>query len=176
MKGVITSCIAELVEKKFGNEVLTRVLTAADLPKSVRASMGADIDDAKVIAMIGAVCKETNLSQTQVFDAFSEYWVSEFAPRMYGVYYRESTNARDFLSNMGKVHEKITASMPNARPPKFDYSWPDTNTMLMGYQSDRGLIDLLVSLAKAVGTYYNTPLQVTKVSSTQIKVTFPKGS
>ena len=174
MKGVITSCIAELVEKQFGSEMVSRVLSAADLPKSVRASMGADIDDAKVIKTIGAICDETKLSQEQVFDAFSEYWVSTFATRMYGVYYRESTNAREFLLNMGKVHEKITASMPNARPPRFDFSWADANTLIMGYHSDRGLIDLLASLIKAVGTHYKTPLKVSKLSSNQIKIIFPQ--
>ena len=134
------------------------------------------MDDAKVIKMIGAICAETKLSQTQVFDAFSEYWVSDFAPRIYKVYYSESHNARDLLLNMEKVHEKITASIPNAHPPRFDYSWQNDNTLIMGYHSKRGLIDLFVSLAKAVSNYYKTPLQVTKLSDTQIKIVFPHSS
>lgn len=173
MKGVIVSCIAELVEEKFGGEMLSQVLATADLPKSVRASMGSDIDDAKVMQLIGAVCSEAKLTQTQVFDAFSEHWVSVFAPRMYGMYFRQSTTARDLFLNMDNVHEKITKAMPNAHPPRFGYSWVDNNTLIMEYHSSRGLIDLLVSLVRAVGNHYNTPLQVSKLSPTQVKIGFP---
>jgi len=167
------SCIYEMLEKKLGDEGVNRIFAAADIPKSARASMSADIDDAKILRLLGTISSETKLSQAQVLDTFSEYWVGVYAPRIYGVYYRNATNAKDFLLNMGKVHEQITASMPNAHPPKFNYSWLDDNTMVMEYHSNRGLVDLMHSLIKAVGNYYKTPLKTEKAGLNKVKVTFP---
>ena len=66
--------------------------------------------------------------------------------------------------------------MPNAKPPRFDYQWINENVLIMIYQSERGLIDFMVGLAKGVGNYFGESLKITKLSDTEIKIVFPNNT
>lgn len=64
--------------------------------------------------------------------------------------------------------------MPLTTPgPRFDYQWKDDRTLVMHYKSDRGLVDILVGLIKAVGRYYKEALKVKKLNEHEGEVLFP---
>jgi hypothetical protein len=69
----------------------------------------------------------------------------------------------------------MTKSVPNASPPRFEYQWTDARTLVMIYRSERGLVDLVVGLAKGVGTYYGEPLEVTKLGPDRVQIVFLRG-
>ena len=81
--------------------------------------------------------------------------------------------AKDFLLNMDKIHEATTRTVPDARPPKFQYKWKDDKTLIMIYNSQRNLMPFLLGLIKGVGKYYNTNLQVNQLSSKEVEIKFP---
>lgn len=170
MKGVIIVCLKELVCSKFGEEKWNEIMENSD-SKGVIFLAGADIEDSKALSMVDATCKVLNISLTQAADAFGDYWVSTYAKKMYSGYYKPTT-AKDFLLQMDDVHVRLTKSIPNAKPPRFSYDWKDDNTLIMSYQSHRGLIDFLAGLAKGVGNYFNEPLSVTKLGNSKIQVSF----
>jgi len=70
-------------------------------------------------------------------------------------------------------HEASTRSIPDARPPQFDYEWKDGRTLIMHYKSHRGLIDFLVGLVRGVGKHFKEDLQVTKLSADKVQIVFP---
>ena len=67
----------------------------------------------------------------------------------------------------------MTKNIPNASPPRFDYEWNDTNTLIMKYKSNRNLIDILVGLVKGVGNYFQEDLTVSKTGMDKVQVVFP---
>jgi hypothetical protein len=91
---------------------------------------------------------------------------------MYPLFYERHAMARDFLLDMNSVHVQMTRMMEQARPPRFDYEWKDDRTLLMRYQSQRGLIDFMVGLAKGVGRYYQEDIQVTKLGPDKVRIMF----
>lgn len=121
---------------------------------------------------MNSVCKVLNISLTQAADAFGDYWVNEYAVKIYKSYYSPKS-AREFILNMDKVHQMITQNMANAHPPRFDYEWDDDKTLVMTYKSRRNLIDFLVGLLKGIGNHYNEKLQVTKLGEDKVKIVFP---
>jgi len=172
MKGVIVSCIAELVKEKFGQDQWDAILKDVEgNPKSTYLATE-DVDDNIALGIIDSLCKTLNITMAQAADAFGEHWVNEFAPRIYEAYYRNVDNAKDFLLNMDQIHKTTTQSIPNAHPPRFDYEWQDDKTLIMKYNSSRGLIDILVGLVKGVGIYFLDNLVVTKLSDDRIKIVF----
>ena len=50
----------------------------------------------------------------------------------------------------------------------------DADTLVMTYQSERGLIDLAVSMTKAIGTYFREEIKVTKLSTTRLEIVFSR--
>jgi len=174
MKGVIAACLAELVKEKYGKEKWAAVLEDAGLSPTTMFMPSANIEDAAVMKVVGSVCKVLNITMLQAADAFGDYWVTTYAPKVYKAYYRGKPNARDFLTNMDYVHKTVTERIPDAHPPRFDYEWKDDNTLIMHYKSSRGMIDFFVGLLKGVGHYFNEKLVVTKLGLTKVKIVFPK--
>ena len=173
MKGAIVNCLAELVKEKFGKDTWERVLEYSDLNKHASFMIIQDVEDEKVLKVIDSVCKVCNITFTQAADAFGEYWVNTYAPRLYSAYYSGAYSSKDFLLKMDSIHQRVTTNIKNAHPPRFDYSWVNDKTLIMTYKSSRNLIDLFIPLVKAVGTYFKENLQVAKLSNDKVQIIFP---
>jgi hypothetical protein len=172
MKGVIGACLADLVKEKFGKDKWEDALEKAGLKRSTFFMPTANIDDAAVLKVVGAVCEVLGITLLQAADAFGDYWVNVYAPKIYKAYYRGKNSAREFLLEMDNVHQVVTQKVPDAKPPRFDYEWQDDKTLVMKYKSPRGLVDFLVGLIKGVGRYFKEDLQVTKIGGDKVKVVF----
>lgn len=173
MKGVIMACLSELVQEKFGGDKWEEIMRASGLDARKRFISTEDVPDDVAMKLLDSTCSVLGISMEQAADAFGDYWVNVFAPRIYGVYYKNVDNARGFLLKMDQVHVMSTKNIENARPPRFDYQWEDDRTLIMTYKSPRGLIDICMGLIKGVGKYFNEDLQVTKLSGDRIRIVFP---
>lgn len=171
MKGAIVDCIEELIKKKFGKENWETILKDSGLELTFYLASD-DIEDSKVFNIIHSICKINQMSLEQVFDAFGDYWVNEYAPKFYQFVYEECSNAKEFLLKMDQVHEEATSDLPNSNPPRFTYSWKNSNTLIMHYNSKRNLIDLMISLIKGVGKYYKENLKIRKIDEKKVEIQF----
>jgi len=174
MKGVILNCLAEMVQKRFSEERWQDILEQAGLDRKSVFFTTQDVDDGSTLRILECTCRLLNMSLAQAADAFGDYWVNVFAPRIYWAYYQGTNSARDFLLRMDAVHEATTRSMPGAHPPRFRCEWKDDRTLIMKYESQRGLIDLMVGLIKGIGKHYKEDLQVRKMGPDRVEVVFPK--
>jgi hypothetical protein len=174
MKGVIAACLAELVKEKFGKDKWDAALEDAGLAPTTIFMPSSNIEDEAVLKVVSSACKVLNITMIQAADAFGDYWVTTYAPKVYKAYYRGKPNAREFLTNMDYVHKTVTERVSDAHPPRFDYEWKDDNTLIMSYKSSRGLIDFFVGLVKGVGHHFNEKLVITKLGNTKVKIVFPK--
>lgn len=172
MKGVILMCLGSLVMEKFGKEKWENALERAGLPRTTFFLATQDVEDAQTMKVIDAACKELNITTEQAAMAFGDYWVNEFAVKIYQPFYRGPKNAREFLLNLDKVHVITTQTIPNAHPPRFEYTWKDENTLIMTYISTRGLIDFFVGLVHGVSRHFNENLKVTKLSEEKVEIVF----
>jgi len=172
MKGTVVVCLHQLVEARFGEPTWKRILEAAGLDSETILIPLGDYADEEVFALVGATCRVTGLTQQQAFDAFAEFWVTEYSKRNYTRYHRGSASAREFLQKIDEIHRSVTATVPNAHPPGFRSEWISERCLHLHYRSQRGLIDLVTSMAKAVGTLFGERLDVRKVSDTIVEVKF----
>lgn len=174
MKGVIAKCLGDLVKAKFGRDKWEDALERTGLDKGAIFLATEDVDDSTVLKLVDSVCKVLNISLVQAADAFGDYWVNVFATKIYAPYYIGVNSAKEFLLNMDKVHVTTTELIKDAHPPRFEYEWKDSKTLIMKYKSKRGLIDFLVGLIRGVGKYYKEDLKVTKLGNDRVEIVFPK--
>jgi len=172
MKGVIVSCLREMVIAKFSKEKWMEILVASGQKPEMSVFSNVDIDDALVMKLVGQTCKTLNLSLPQAADAFGDYWVNDFAVRIYKVYYSGSKSAKEFLLKIDQIHTQVTRTIENAKPPKFIYEWKADNTLIITYHSTRSLIDFVAGLAKGVGRYFNEKLEVKKMGINKVEIIF----
>lgn len=172
MKGVIVNCLAEMVKENFDADRWAMALERAGLDRKAIFFTTQDIDDEICMRLIDSVCQVLGISLEQAGDAFGDYWVNVFAPRIYHVYYESAHSAQEFLLKMDYIHRISTRAIPGSRPPRFEYEWKDDRTLRMKYISQRGLIDLLLGLVKGVGKYYGQELDVIKLGDDLIEIVF----
>ena len=96
-----------------------------------------------------------------------------YAPTVYKAYFVGTDSAKAFLEKMDRVHKMATRNIAGAHPPRFGCQRVDDKTLVMTYNSPRGLIDVMVGLIKGVGAYYHEELRVEKLPGSRVKVVFP---
>ncbi len=173
MKGVIVSCLKELVVSNFGQDKWEASLEAAGFYRKTFFPLTLNVKDEDVLKIVGGVCKVLNITLEQAADAFGEHWVCKYASRYYRQFFDGIHSSRAFLLNMNNVHEVTTKNIPDARPPHFAYVWLSDNILLMKYKSPRGLIDFFVGLVRGVGKYFHENLEVYKVGNNKVRIIFP---
>ncbi|MCI5132970.1 MAG: hypothetical protein D3904_16005 [Candidatus Electrothrix sp. EH2] len=172
MKGVIITCLESLVKEQFGPDSWEDILEEAGLERHALFNITSNVEDEAVMEIVNATCKVLNLTLPQAADTFGDYWVNVYAPKVYSMYFRKAHSAKEMLLNMDKLHETVTASIPDARPPRFGYEWQDENILIMHYKSDRDLLDFFIGLIKGAGKYYNEELRVAKRGEAAVEIVF----
>ena len=172
MKGTIVSCLKEMVVEKFGKAAWEASLEKSGLPKNMVFLATEDVDDAAALTVVGNLCKELGVTLEQAADAFGEYWMTVYAPKIYKDYFRNCPTAKDFLLKMNDVHATVTKTIKNARPPKFEYNSKSPNVLSMTYKSDRNLVPFFQGLVKGVAKYYNQSVTTRMSSPNTMEITF----
>jgi hypothetical protein len=172
MKGTILTCVQRLVESRAGKPAWEKVLQTAGCPGAMFVP-SADVPDATAMKVIGAVGPVTGMSTQKVMDSFGDYWANDYASDMYAAYFAQARTAMEFLLGMDALHEKVTRTVANARPPRFKYENKTDKSFEMVYDSARGLPDLIPGLVKGVARRYKTTVTVDKLGTNRFRVTFP---
>ena len=172
MKGVIAKCLSELVKKNFDEHKWKEILQQSGESPYMLIKAISDIDDKIVFKLFENTGKVLNLSKQQTCDVFGDYFVNTFAPKIYGGYYVNFKNAKQFIVGMDKVHETVTKDISKAQPPRFTIEEVDENTLIVNYLSSRNMIDFYIGLVKGVGKYFNTSIGIKKLSEERVELTF----
>jgi hypothetical protein len=171
MKGTVVKCMEELVTKKFGVEKWKQSLKNAGLPENRFFTTGEDVAELEILGIMKGIATAAALSMDQVNEAFGEYWSSVYAPALYDVYFAKAKSTREMLLNLDQIHVAMTRTIKNARPPRFTYEWKGDNTLVMQYDSSRGMVALMPGLIRGLGKYYKDKPKVT-VSGNALQVQF----
>lgn len=88
------------------------------------------------------------------------------------MYYQGIDSTRAMVTALDGIHDKVTKTIKNARPPRFAYEWKDSDTLLLTYNSDRGLLDLFISLVKGLDKNFNCSTAMNKISNSELELKF----
>ena len=174
MKGtILICCFKDLIEQKYGKSKWKQVLDMSGLPADTVFIPTEKVSDDVVMNVLNNVCKVIGISVPQATDAFGEYWVNSFIPRLYPHFGIIVSNSRDFLVKLNDIHAKIAKAMQGAAPAKFAYRWKDEDTLLIAHESKWLNSVLLVGLLKGAAKYFGEELSINLWSSNQMMVKFP---
>ena len=180
MKGIINKGIQNMVETRFGAEAWEKVKSLAGCEEPFFA-ISNDYPDDMTVNLLNAASEVSGLPVETVMIEYGKFMVPNTLKDQYRTYYKlAGSSPREFILNMGNVHEHVTKSVPNAIPPKFEYQEMADGRMLMKYQSPRKLCAVFHGLILGVGIYFGQELQVQKTSCMHqgdsyciVEITFP---
>ena len=173
MKGTILKCLQEMVESRFGKQEWKQILSESGFAPTQLFTLSADVDEQKTLALFSNTAEVLEIPAEQVMDDFGDYWVNEYASRIYHTLFGRLKSAREFILGMDQVHIMVTSTIENAQPPRFEFEERGPKVLVVTYKSKRGLIDLYIGLARGVGKYFGTPLEIVKLNQRQVQITFP---
>jgi len=174
MKGtIVVCCFRDMVVEKLGSPTWERVLEMSGIPRDTVFKPTEDASDEVVLEVLHNLCKVLNISIQEATEAFGEYWISCYAPKLYGNFNILSTNSRELVTKLNEIHSKVIKTMKDAPPPKFRLTWKDEDNLLITYDAKWTLAIFFIGLIKGVGRYYDEEISVNMWSSNQMLVKFP---
>ncbi len=172
MKGTIVKAAEKLVISKFGIETWEKILKQSGFDIDRMFLIREDVDDNDVIKIIQNIGLVLNLSTKEVFDAYAKYWINDYIEEVYPSF--KFKTAKKFITSIHEIHKQMAATVPDAKPPKFDYNWLSEKELVMTYHSNRNFIDLAIALLREIGIKYNEKFKIEKQDEKHLKITFLK--
>lgn len=158
MKGIVFTEFLEMVETSFSPEVADRLIDETDLPSGGVYTAVGTYDHQEIVSMVVKLSEISNIAVPALVKAFGAY----LFPRFYVLYpnfFEGVTSALDFLERIESViHVQVKKLYPDAQLPRFDTTRPDSNTIVMVYQSERHMGDLAEGLIESCIKHFGEPL------------------
>jgi hypothetical protein len=166
MKGVVFTEFLEMVEDKFGFDVVENMIEASEGKLSTNGaytSVGTYSHE-EIITLVVNLSKETNLEVPFLVHTFGKHLLGQFA-KSHGSFFDEVSNTYDFLKMIdGHIHVEVKKLYPDAELPKFDCYHPNNEEkkLEMIYSSDRSMSDLAAGLIEGCIEYYKEKITFSK--------------
>lgn len=165
MKGIVFNVFTDLVEEKFGDEMLETILEDCESQLSNGGAYTAvgTYDHLELVQLVSALSQHTNIPVPQLVEAFGLYLAGVFAQK-FPSFFQECANAFEFFKQIDNhIHVEVHKLHPEAELPKFDYEQISDHEFKLIYQSSRHFADLALGLLQGVGQYYGEQLEITAV-------------
>jgi hypothetical protein len=119
MYGLIHNALKNMVVRDHGEPLWKLILESTEIEADVFLSMR-QYDDNTTLTLIAASAKATNMEVEAFLEAFGFYWLTVFAPTDYGALLKlTGDDPFEFLRNLNSLHERISISFLEFRPPAF---------------------------------------------------------
>ncbi|MEH0157438.1 heme NO-binding domain-containing protein [Limibacter armeniacum] len=172
MKGTIHICLGKMIKQNYGPTKWEECLTSMGLSANHDFSVYDDVDESLTMEFIVNTTKVLGVPLSQIFDEFGEYWSCSYAPEVYKAFYLSVSSTRQMIEKLDNIHVVMTKAMDSARPPRFEYKWLEGNKLELTYNSQRQLIDLMISLIKGLDKKFQCNTNITKMGPSKMILEF----
>lgn len=162
MKGIVFTEFLDMVEEKFGYEVVDEMLQAVPLEsKGVYTSIGT-YKHKEMVGLITFLHKKTGVPQSELLKTFGRYLFGTFKSN-YGHFFSQADNAFDFLESIDNhIHVEVKKLYPDAQLPRFENKRVSDKKLEMIYSSERKMGDFAEGLIAKTLKHYKESATITK--------------
>lgn len=146
MKGIVFSEFLEMVEEKFGYELVDTLLVESDLPSNgVYTSVGT-YDFAEMVILVKGLSAHTNLEVSFLLKEYGFHFFSVIQ-KSYPQFLSRTKTAFQFLASVeNHIHVEVQKLYPDAELPTFDVNLFSPGHLEMTYRSERSMADFAEGL------------------------------
>ena len=161
MKGIVFTEFLDLVENKFGYEVVDQIISDSNLEsKGIYTAVGT-YSHFEIVELLTNLSKEVKIEPEVLLKEFGKYLFDTFL-RTYPQFFHQANGAFEFLHSIDKhIHVEVLKLYPDAALPKFDSKEVD-GVLTMTYQSERKMSGLAEGLIEKSIAHYNEDYQISK--------------
>lgn len=154
MKGIVFTEFLEMVEEKFGYEMVDEIIAEEELPSGGSYTSVGTYSHAEMVQLIVGLSKKTQKNVPALLKAFGLYFFDTLE-KNYPQFLQATDNAFDFLESIENyIHVEVRKLYPDAELPSFETQLLADNTLEMIYTSERAMSDFAEGLMeRAIGHY-----------------------
>jgi hypothetical protein len=161
MFGMVNKAVQELVTTQHGEDIWLRIRLQAGVEEELFISNESYPDDI-TFRLVGAASSVLNVPAEVVLNQFGRWWVLKTAREGYGNLMKAGGRTlSEFLVNLPNFHTRIVMMMPELKPPEFECSDIEADSLRLHYRSHRrGLSAFVIGLLEGLGEMFATPVKV----------------
>ncbi|MDF2154331.1 heme NO-binding domain-containing protein [Vibrio sp. CAU 1672] len=160
MKGIIFTEFMELVENKFGLEVLDEVLDLSG-NRGVYTAVGS-YDHRELVKLIVNLSKVTGVAPEALQQVFGEcvfHNLLRSVPSHASL--QQCSSAFQFIRHVEDfIHVEVKKLYPDANPPRFDFISETVSELVFDYRSARCMAHVCLGLIKGCASHFGEEISV----------------
>lgn len=161
MKGIIFTEFMEFAEKSYGLETVDEILDSSG-SQGAYTAIGT-YPPAELVGMFVSLGEKSGTPVPELLVAFGK-WLFGSLAKAYPQYTAQVGSTFELLSQIeNHIHVEVLKLYPDAELPEFEHEFSDPNTMLLTYQSARGLGDLAYGLILACVEKFGEEMDVEQI-------------
>lgn len=155
MKGIVFNEFIEMVEDKFGEDMVDDIIDESDLPSGGSYTTVGTYDHAELVTMVVKLSELSGLAVPDLIKTFGLRLADVFSNK-YQAFFNECDDTLAFLKKIDNhIHVEVKKLYPDAELPVFDFDDSNPDKFLLTYESSRGFADLAEGLIEGCSQYYN---------------------
>lgn len=160
MKGIIFTEFLDLVEGKFGMDMVDDIIDACDLPSGGSYTAVGTYDHKEIVDLVVALSQKTEIPVPDLLKVYGEHLFKRFVT-LYPRFFERDTDAFGFLEGVENyIHVEVRKLYPNAELPRFETERPDDQSLVMVYHSGRHLEDVAEGLIRGCLSHFKEPAEI----------------
>lgn len=159
MRGVIFTELFELIEEKFGLEMLDDIIVAAALPNDGAYAATGSYPFPELLSIVQQLHLHTQLPIETLLEVFGEYLFSRLLA--HHPQFGDTDQLLDFLENVETyIHIEVKKLYPDAELPQFKIVSKDAKSFTFYYVSSKQLHHLAKGLITGASKHFDEPVEI----------------
>jgi len=173
MKGIVFTEFLDLVETKFGLEVVDEIIeTAQPASGGIYTAIGT-YDFAEMLSLLQALSTKTSLSVDDLLRVYADHFFAVLRDSYPGLIERYTDPIPLLASIEDHIHVEVQKIYPDAELPTFEVVEKTANTLIMIYTSSRAMYSFGLGLMHQVFSHFNKKAEIVlekiKPDGTEVK-------
>ena len=154
MKGVVFTEFLDLVEDKFGYEMVDRIITESELPSGGAYTAVGTYPFAEMVKLLGRLSHNTNIPSGQLLHLYGKHFFSVLL-KSYPHFIERVNNAFELFESIDHyIHVEVQKLYPDAELPHFKTHQLNEHQLEMIYTSQRKMADFAQGLIESSMAHY----------------------
>jgi hypothetical protein len=160
MRGVIFTEFMDLVEEKFGPEVLDEVLETSELEHGGAYTSVGDYDHKEILRMVGQLSRISGAAPGALVKAFGMFLLDRFS-QTHARYFVGIRSSFEFLPLVEThIHRELEKLYPDAKTPTLRCERTGPEQMTVTYLSKRPFADLAEGMILSAANVFGERIQL----------------
>jgi hypothetical protein len=174
MKGIVFTEFLDLVEDKFGLEVVDKIITKSELDSGGSYTAIGTYAFDEMLQLLTNLSIETDISTNDLLQVYGEHFFSVIE-RSYPQMLDRYTDPLDMLASVeNHIHVEVRKIYPDAELPTFELIERTPTSLKMVYKSSRAMYMFGLGLMNSTFKYYkaDSDIQISKLKEDGTEVQF----